>query len=188
MLFEINVKLNDDDYLKFNEFLLIRSYYGKKQMMNRRILIALITLIIGAVVLFRYGLSDALLFASIYCFVMAIYQIFLNKLTQRSIRRRIKFLKKKGKLKYSPESVMRFYDDVLSEITPDEKTERKYSALERVSIVGVDLDRKLLSCIYKFSKGREKVKFLASFTPGATPKRLRERSSVLNARLLAVYE
>ena len=136
MLFEINVRLTDDDYLKFNEFLLIRSYYGKKQMMNRRILIALITLIISAVVLFRYGLSDVLLFASIYCFVMAIYQIFLNKLTQRSIRRRIKFLKKKGKLKYSPESVMRFYDDVLSEITPDEKTERKYSVLERVSIVG----------------------------------------------------
>ena len=36
---------------------------------------------------------------------------------------------------YSPVSEMEFYDESFVEITPDNKTERKYSAIERVSVI-----------------------------------------------------
>ena len=36
---------------------------------------------------------------------------------------------------YSPSSVIEFYEDVFIETTPDNKTEQKYSAIERISVV-----------------------------------------------------
>ena len=42
---------------------------------------------------------------------------------------------------YSPSAVIEFYEDVFIETTPDNKTERKYSAIERISIV----DNKVVS-------------------------------------------
>ena len=36
---------------------------------------------------------------------------------------------------YSPVSEMEFYDECFVEITPDNKTEQKYSAIERVSVI-----------------------------------------------------
>ena len=36
---------------------------------------------------------------------------------------------------YSPVSEMEFYDESFIEITPDNKTEQKYSAIERVSVI-----------------------------------------------------
>ena len=36
---------------------------------------------------------------------------------------------------YYPVSEMEFYDESFMEITPDNKTEQKYSAIERVSVI-----------------------------------------------------
>ena len=36
---------------------------------------------------------------------------------------------------YSPIAEMEFYDESFIEITPDNKTEQKYSAIERVSVI-----------------------------------------------------
>ena len=36
---------------------------------------------------------------------------------------------------YSPASEIEFYDESFVEITPDNKTEQKYSAIERVSVI-----------------------------------------------------
>ncbi len=40
----------------------------------------------------------------------------------------------KGKLPYSENSVLEFYDDVFIEITDDNKSEMKYSAIENVFV------------------------------------------------------
>lgn len=47
----------------------------------------------------------------------------------------MKGLKKKGKMSYSPVSVIEFYDDRLVEITQEQKIEQKYTAIERISVV-----------------------------------------------------
>jgi hypothetical protein len=48
----------------------------------------------------------------------------------------LKSLKKSGKMGYSPKAAIEFYDDFFLEITPENKTEQKYSVLERVSVIG----------------------------------------------------
>lgn len=49
-------------------------------------------------------------------------------------------MKKSGKMGYSPVAVLEFYQDSFVEITPENKTEQKYTAIERISIV----DNKIL--------------------------------------------
>ena len=47
----------------------------------------------------------------------------------------LKSLKKQGKMGYSPNSEMEFFDDGFTETTPQNKTEQKYASIERISVV-----------------------------------------------------
>ena len=137
MLFELKMHLNDEDYFEFNKFWMIKSQYGRSQMIKMRILITLISVIACAVFLFADGSTGNLfIHGCAYIFVIALFQIFFNKLMILCLKQQIKTLKKHGKMGYSPESVLQFCDDIFVETTSTEKTERSYSALERISIVG----------------------------------------------------
>ena len=46
MKFQFTINTNDQDYLDYNKFWMLRSHYGKKQMTTFRIVIAVI---IGAI-------------------------------------------------------------------------------------------------------------------------------------------
>ena len=48
----------------------------------------------------------------------------------------VKTLKKRGKMAYSATSELEFFEDILVETTPTNRTEQKYSAVERISVVG----------------------------------------------------
>ena len=53
MKFQFNVNINEEDYLDYNKFWMLRSHYGKKQMSTFRIIIAVI---IGLIILISlYG-------------------------------------------------------------------------------------------------------------------------------------
>ena len=137
MLFEFNVKISDEDYFEFNKFHMIKSHYGRSQMLKIRLMIAAIFVLAILVFGMGDGLSSYTLVYAVPCLIaLVLFQIFFNKFMAASLRSHIKSLKKKGKMGYSPESVLQFYDDVLVETTPTEKNERSYSTLERVSIVG----------------------------------------------------
>ena len=137
MLFEFNVKMTDDDYFKFNEFWLIRSHYGRSQMVKMRILFTVVSIIACAVFLLdEWSTSDLFILGGAYIFVIVLFQIFFNKFMALCLKQQIKTLKKKGKMGYPPESLIQFNDDVIVETTPTEKTERSYSSLERVSVIG----------------------------------------------------
>ena len=137
MKFQFNIKTTDQDYFDYNTFWMLRSYYGKKQMTAFRIIIAVI---IGVYILLLLYSGNFSLNSFIRTIPMAILLILFEFLLSPTffvlfIRSYLKSLKKKGKMGYSPSSVMEFYEDVFIETTPDNKTEQKYSAIERVSIV-----------------------------------------------------
>ncbi|MBR7133531.1 MAG: YcxB family protein [Clostridia bacterium] len=67
--------------------------------------------------------------------LLIIFELLLSPFSVVFFKIYLKSLKKKGKMGYSPSSVIEFYEDVFVETTPDNKTEQKYSAIERVSIV-----------------------------------------------------
>ena len=136
MNFQFNVNLNDSDYLECNKFWMFRSPYGKKQIITFRLIIAALFAVIIIVSLsagdFSLNSFIEIIPFSIGCLLL---QLFLTRIFSWSLKKQIKSLKKSGKVGYSPCSVLEFSEDSFCETTPDNKTESKYSAIERISIV-----------------------------------------------------
>ena len=136
MNYRFNVTITDQDYLDYNTFWMLRSPYGKKQMKIFRIVITVFWVIASLVTLFMDGFSTVSVFGLIpLVIVFFLIQILFPIFFSWALKLQIKILKKSGKMAYSPESIMEFYEDRLVETTSDNKTELKYSAVERISIV-----------------------------------------------------
>ena len=136
MNFRFNVNLNDNDYLDYNTFWMLRSPYGKKQIKTIRIIVAVVFAVIVFISLFGGKFTvDSFLRIIPDFIVFFLVQIFLPKFFLWSLKAQMKSLKKSGKMGYSPKSVVEFSENGFIETAPDNKTEHKYSAIERVSIV-----------------------------------------------------
>lgn len=135
MKFRFETKTNDQDYIDYNVFNAVYSPYGRKTIQGLRIWFSILTAIVFAFFLIGNDLSiEAFLSTIPILFVSLILQIFLKKFCALSIKYTIKGLKKSGKMGYSPESVIEFYEDYFIETTPENKTEVKFSAIEKVSV------------------------------------------------------
>ncbi len=136
MKFKFDVKVNDQDYLDYNVFWMIRSPYGKRQLKTFRITFSILFGIIVLIYLFS-GRFSSLPFLEMLpmLIVFVLFQLLLKPSFVWSLKGSIKNLKKSGKMGYSPESVIEFYEDSFVETTPENKTEQKYSMVERISIV-----------------------------------------------------
>ena len=136
MNFKFNVITNDEDYFDYNEFWMLRSHYGKKQTLTIRIIFTVViaAAIIGYLIYNRFSEGA---FVGIFPLValLVLMEIFFNKMMSASLKRQIKTIKKKGRMGYTPEAVLEFTEDTFTETTPDMKAERKYSAIERISVV-----------------------------------------------------
>ena len=136
MNYRFNVTITDQDYLDYNTFWMLRSPYGKKQMKSFRIVITVFWVIASLVTLFMDGFSIVSVFGLIpFVIVFFLIQILFPIFFSWALKLQIKSLKKSGKMGYSPESTIEFYEDRLVETAPDNKTELKYSAVERISVV-----------------------------------------------------
>ena len=77
--FQFEVKMTDQDYLDFNTFITIRSYYGKKQMLTFRLAVALIFFVVIFISLFGGGFSvNALIGVIPMVIVLLLVEIFFN--------------------------------------------------------------------------------------------------------------
>lgn len=136
MKFQFNINTNDQDYLDYNKFQMLRSHYGKKQMTTFRVAFAVIVGVYILVLLYGGNFSfDSFIEIIPMATVLIIFELFLSPLFVLFLRCHLNSLKKKGKMGYSPLSVIEFYEDVFIETTPENKTEQKYTAIERVSVV-----------------------------------------------------
>lgn len=136
MNFQFDVKLNDKDYIDFNRFMIIRSPYGKKQIKDFRLTLAVVFFICFLLGLLVNGVSNDIWFAVVFfVFFSAIVQLLIKPFFSWTVKFSIKTMKKTGKAGYSPESVLEFGDETFIETTPDNKTEQRYVSIERISIV-----------------------------------------------------
>ena len=136
MRFGFHITLTDKDYLDYNIFWTLKSYYGKKQILNVRILIAFLFAIVSFLSLFGGGFSaDARIGVIPYAVFLILFELLLSPLFVWILKGHIKSLKSKGKMGYSPVSDMEFYDDSFMETTPDNRSEQRYSVVERVSVI-----------------------------------------------------
>ena len=79
--------------------------------------------------------SETWISISLYLILLVVFQVIFNKMFTAFLKGHIKTLKKKGKMGYSPVSTIQFLEESVIEETPENKTETKYSAIERVSLV-----------------------------------------------------
>lgn len=136
MRFQFYVTMNDADYLDFNCFWMIRSDYGRAQISKMRGTMVLIAALIWGVTWIFSGFALSSLWGLIPIgAVLAFLQLTLKRFLTFSIKGQIQSLKKSGKLAYSPEGTIEFYDDCFVEITPENKTEIRYTAIESVSVL-----------------------------------------------------
>lgn len=140
MKFQFNVSISEKDYLDFNEFYMLKSPYGKKQIGSLRVGITIFYLICVAISLigrFRAGenVIDSIIGIIPMLLLIVLIQVFIPRFFILTLKCHLKTLKKSGKMAYSSSSVIEFYEENFVEITDENKTEQKYSAIERISII-----------------------------------------------------
>lgn len=137
MKFKFDIKLTDKDYFDYNKFWMLKTPYGKKQISLSRKLLYLIFAIGIFIVLFM-GEITTQTYITIGGFVVLclLFQALMARFFILSLKIQIKTMKKSGKMPFSAESNMEFYDETFIEYTTENKNEHKYSAIDRVSIVG----------------------------------------------------
>ena len=137
MQYKFCVHLTDKDYLDYNVFWSLKSPYGKKQILQLRAMIAGMFALLSLLVLFKEDFSSAGFIKIIPLVVLLVLsQLLLNWSFSRSLKGTLKTMKRQGKMGYSPDSEMEFFEDRFVETTPEEKTERIYSSIERISVIG----------------------------------------------------
>ena len=57
MLYKFNTKMTDEDYLEFNKFWMLKSHYGKKQILSLRLIILVILLVFCLISLYGGNFS-----------------------------------------------------------------------------------------------------------------------------------
>ena len=136
MLFGFDVKLNDKDYIDYNNFVLLKSPYGKKLRITMRILFAFVCIALSLIsIINEQSLTAKLVTLILTAIFLIAAEIAFNPLYAFLNKGMIKLLKGKGKMGYTPEATLKFYEDLIIEICPDSKTEIKYTSIERISIV-----------------------------------------------------
>ena len=136
MLFHFNVNLNDQDYLDYNIFWMLRSPYGKKQLIKFRMLLTLIFAVACFFVLFNGNFSQNSFWAIIPLLILFIVvQVLFNTFFIHALKGQLKSQKKTGKMGYSPSAKIEFHEETFVETTPNNKTEQKYTAVERISVI-----------------------------------------------------
>lgn len=136
MKFVFDIKLNDEDYLKYNEFVILSSPYGKKSINSMRYLVGGIYVVFSILTLVMNGFNVGGLISLIPLTLICLGMLFAIKpMLRSSIKTQVKNMKATGKMAYSEASTLEFDEESFCEITAENKTENKYSAVERVSIL-----------------------------------------------------
>jgi len=134
-MYKFECNLDDKDYYEFNKYHFLNSPDMKRNNLIGKISLPLFFLIILLYYIFNnydklYILVNVFLFSIssfIWCWSYKYFTIVFLKLY-------IKILKVNGKMPYSSNAKMQFFEDYFEEITPDTKSDIKYSAILRISI------------------------------------------------------
>lgn len=127
------IKLNDEDYMRFNVFYANHSRAGKRQKNILRatfLLLAVLCLVILIIAGAEHGL--VVTEAIILSIVSVIWCVFIPQISEKNIRRRINRLKKDGKLPYHAEAEIEFQDDIIVERSEQGEIRVNYRDIESV--------------------------------------------------------
>lgn len=136
MLFQLHLRLSEEDYLAFNHFHSFESAPGKKQLHRSRLIYLLTVAALSVPVLLSGRTAFSVAYVLLVTVFSLVYMACFKKVLTWNINSRIKRLKKIGKLLFDPDATLEFYDDKLVEITESKRIEQTYDVLERICVVG----------------------------------------------------
>lgn len=136
MLFSFQIRITDADYADFNVFHASRSPYAKQLLRGLRLPMVLIWAVCIALNFWNRGVNGesmtyALLVAAFGGVLLWKMDSLVSSVTRWSLRR----MKKTGKMPFAPESRIEIHEDRIVEITPEQRTERVWTAVERLCLV-----------------------------------------------------
>lgn len=137
MKFKFNVNITQEDYIELNRLVMTETPAGKKSSKMSTFIFIVICAVLVLFTLTTYNFSgEGFIVTGVLIIAFLLVHLTLNKtITNLAVKVTAKSLTKiKGKLPYSENSVLEFYDDVFVEITDENKTESKYSAIENVIV------------------------------------------------------
>ena len=136
MRFKFDITLSDNDYFDYIVFMVMKSPYGKKQIIKFRVIIAVMLLAFCFISLWGGGFTaEAFLGIIPYLAMLILVEILFAPIFAWILKSQIKSLKKSGKMAYSPSASIEFFDEEFIEISEENRIESKYSTVERVSVI-----------------------------------------------------
>ena len=131
MLYKFDTHMNDDDFFEINKYVMLNSNDGKRNLRTIKIIFPLILLSIWTLLIIRGENPLFLVLTFIgFAIVTVIFLLTIKHTMVGNLKKRIKVMKKRGKLPYSSESVLEFYDDHFVETTTENHSEIKYTAIK----------------------------------------------------------
>ena len=135
MRYKFKFDLNDHDYYEFNKHHLLHAPDMKKRTFWMKLYVPVLLSLILIFHILQGDDFDLICTAGISFFIVSAIWIFsLRYLLLILLKLRIRFMKKSGKMPYSSNVSMYFFDDYFTEITSDTKTDIKYTAVMRAYI------------------------------------------------------
>ena len=135
MLYKFECRTTDKDYYEFNKYHTTDSPDVKKSGLIGKLYVPVIFFIMFIYYIIRGDDWYTLSFALILFTIISIIWIFsLKPLSLFFLKLHIKFMKKNGKLPYSEQATLEFFDDCFIETTENTKTEVKYDAVFKIRI------------------------------------------------------
>lgn len=135
MPFKFDISLTEKDYYEFNDFHLFRSPYGKNIFLTCRTVVGLLPILVACLKLLKGFSIDYIIDIIPHILLAAVVFFAFKPLMRAFVKLNYKQQKKAGKLPFSSQSVLEFYEDHFTEITDHNKTENQYSVIESVYIV-----------------------------------------------------
>ena len=133
-MFEFNIVLTEQDYIRFNQYHMTHSANGKKAILLLRLLMPIISLC--ALLIFVVADADPtlILIEAIVLGLLSIFFIFYGKkILLKSVAKNISKLKKDGKLPFNQESTITFDETHILEKTDLNESKISYQIIEKIA-------------------------------------------------------
>ena len=127
---KINVNVNDQDYIAFNQYITMETGYGRRAAFFHRLGVPGISAVIIVVMLIGGAPMKTLIGMLILLGAISAFWIRMSPaIFRRSMRRNIERILAYGSTPYNPESELEFTEDRVIERTPEKTSEYFYSDL-----------------------------------------------------------
>ena len=136
MCYELQIHMTDEDFAAFNVFHTTRSVYGKQMTRRLKLLVGGMFVLAAAMYFLLKGINEeSVLYAVLLAVVGGLFIWRYDKIFGKAMAKTLKRMKKTGKMPYSPDTRIEFYDDRVVEITNEHRTELYWPTVERLCLV-----------------------------------------------------